>query len=210
MKGKTPQPRGPDRPMTRLSRSPDRPITPLMKTIIPDAPTISGARTTSVRRSARDRSGFALVEMAIVLVILGILIAAAVPDLARSNRTRRVEAAANDMSARIQLARQRTLASRIPNRIAIERDARLYRIERLADDSTWVRDPDEDYALPPGVDWSVEAGSDPTNADVEFESRGTILAEDAPLTVHFTNSQGDSTRLSLVRTGRCVVRRGAE
>lgn len=151
-------------------------------------------------------AGFSLIEMMVVVAVIGILIVAAVPNIAGSNKEHQVEAAANDMSARIQLARQRTLATRIPSRIVFDHDAGVYRFQRLLDGSTWTRDPDEDYAIPRGVGWSYAAGPDSSGNMVEFESRGTVAQADAPLSVVFDNDRGDAYALSLVRTGRVTVR----
>lgn len=152
--------------------------------------------------------GFSLIEAMVVLVVLGIVLAAAVPDFVSSNKRRRVEASATDLSARIQMARQRTVATRIPHRVILHRASRAYWIEQQETDSNWIRFPDEEYSLARGVDWSVSAGGSPTNVDVEFEPRGTALAEDVPLGVTFMNAAGDTFFLSLVRTGRVTVRPG--
>ncbi len=156
-----------------------------------------------------SRSGFTLVETMVVVVLLGLLLAMAIPNFADSNRRRRTEGAANDLSTCLQLARQRTVASRIPFRVVLDPGARTFWTERSETDSTWVRDPDEEHALPNGVTWTPEAGGDQGNVDIEFEGRGTIRAEDAPFTVVFTNAREDTFLLSLVRTGRVTVRADA-
>jgi Tfp pilus assembly protein FimT len=144
-----------------------------------------------------------------VVVVLGLLLAVAIPSFTDSNRRRRTESAAEELSTCLQLARQRTVASRTPFRVVIDPDAGSYCTERSETDSTWVRDPDEDHTLPPGVEWSPEAGGDAGNIDIEFEGRGTVRAEDAPFTVVFTDAREDSFVLSLVRTGRLTVRADA-
>ncbi len=166
----------------------------------------------TMRRRDGERTraaGFSLVEAMVVVVILGLVIAAAIPNFANSNRRRRVESAATEISTRLQLARQRTVASRLPRRLVADLAAETYWIERSQNDSTWIRDPDEDYTLPQGVDWTFRAGAEAGNRDVEFESRGTILSEDAPVAITFTDAQGDSFMVSLVRTGRVTVRSSA-
>ncbi|MBD3162572.1 MAG: type II secretion system protein GspH [Candidatus Eisenbacteria bacterium] len=153
--------------------------------------------------------GFTLVEALVVLTIMGIVLAAAVPSFVGSNRQRRVEGAADEMAARIQVARQRAVASRIPHRLVLEPGSNRYRTEYLDNDSTWVRFPDEDQEVHATVSWQATAGGDVGNTDIEFESRGTVLDEDAPLSVIFTSAGSDTFTLSLVRTGRVTVRAGA-
>jgi type IV fimbrial biogenesis protein FimT len=159
-------------------------------------------------RNARSH-GFTLVETMVVVVMLGLLLVVAIPNFANSNRRRRAEAAAEEISTTLQIARQRAIATRVPFRVVFDETEETYWSERSANDSTWVRDPDEVHTLPTGVDWSPRAGGDLSNADVEFESRGTVLTADAPFVVNFTNAQGDTFHLSLVRTGRLTVRGGA-
>ena len=157
---------------------------------------------------ARRRAGFTLVEALVVVAIVGILMAIALPNLARTNRGRRVEAAANAMAARINLERQRAVATRCPHRLVLMPGSNGYRTERMLNDSTWTADGDSIYEIPEQVTWDFEAGNDPLNVDVEFESRGTIHVDDAPLVIRFSDAEGDSVRLTLVRTGRVTVRRG--
>ena len=160
------------------------------------------------RPPADSSSGFTLVETMVVLAVIGLLLAAAIPNIVQSNRGRRVEAAANEMVAHVSAGRQRAVASRIPHRLVIDPEQRSYRIERLLNDSTWTADPDMSYTLPPAVEWDYSAGGDAGNLDVEFESRGTVRDEDAPFLAVFANAQGDTFTVSLVRTGRVIVRRG--
>ena len=161
------------------------------------------------RHNRTGIAGFTLVETLVVVAIIGIVLAAAVPGFIESNRLRRVEGAADEMSARIQIARQRAVATRLPHRLVVEPEANRYRVEYLDSDSTWIRFLDEDAKVHPSVSFQMTAGGDPTNTEIEFESRGTVLEEDAPLTVIFTSAASDTFTLSVVRTGRVTVRPGA-
>ncbi|MBM3285842.1 MAG: hypothetical protein FJY88_00605 [Candidatus Eisenbacteria bacterium] len=149
--------------------------------------------------------GFTLVETMVIVVVLGLLLAASIPDFADSNRRRRVEAATDQIATALQIARQRAIATRVPHRVVLDPENRAYWTERSQSDSTWVMDPDEIRTLPTAVNWSSSAGGDPENLDIEFESRGTVLAEDAPFTAVFSNAHADTFAISLVRTGRLTI-----
>jgi Tfp pilus assembly protein FimT len=150
-----------------------------------------------------------MVEAMVVLTVLGIVLAAAVPNFTGSNKRRRVETAIEEMASRIHVARQRAVATRIPHRLVLEPGEHRYWTERMAADSSWDRFPDEVHDLPSIVEWTSEAGNDGANTTVEFESRGTVAEIDAPLLVTMMNATGDTFTLSLVRTGRVTVRPGA-
>ncbi len=161
-----------------------------------------------MRNLIHRSGGFSLIEAMVVMVVLGIVLAAAIPNLSSSNKRHRIESAATALASRIQIARQRAVATRVPHRLVMDTGNRTYWTEQQDGESTWIRFPDEEYELPIAVEWSVRAGGEQSNTDVEFEGRGTVLAEDAPLAVTFSNAQGDTFSLSLVRTGRVVVRSG--
>jgi Tfp pilus assembly protein FimT len=164
-----------------------------------------------MKRSAMLRnSGITLVETMVVVVIMGLLLAVGIPNFARSNRGRTVEAAANDMAARINLERQRAITTRVPHRLLLIPGSNGYRTERQENDSTWVADGDSIYSISAQVIWEFTAGGNAENADIEFESRGTVLAEDAPFAIKFSNADGDSATVSLVRTGRVTVHRAMQ
>ncbi len=162
----------------------------------------------AIRHGRESRNGFTLIEVMVVVVIIGIVLAVATPDLGHRNEWTRLESAARSLSTRLQTARARAVAQRVPYRVVLDPAASTYVIERQADDSTWVRDPDVEYTAE-GIDGiEVEIGGDTDSVAVVLEPRGTVQAEDVPAVVRFLGSRGDTAEVSVVRTGRVTVRMG--
>lgn len=150
-------------------------------------------------------AGFNLVEMMVTLVIIGIVVAAAVPNFTARNERYRVEGAAQELGTRIQLARQRAVAERVPYRATIDPGDRVYYFERQENDSTWVRSPDQTYEIEGVTDLDLTVGGRESETVVRLETRGTLQLEDAPVEVKFVSATEDTATLSVVRTGRAIV-----
>ncbi len=156
-------------------------------------------------RSTRRQAGFQLIELMIFLTVLGIGMAVAVPSFTRINSRQRIEGAAQQMAARLQVARQMAVSRRVEYRLVIEADNLVYRFERQEDDSSWVREPDKDYQVAGTGGMLVAIGTGPAST-IHFEPRGTVAAEDAPARVQFVTPCGsDTATVVLVRTGRTTV-----
>lgn len=101
-----------------------------------------------VPRRMRER-GFTMIELMLVLGIIGIMVAVAVPNIMEYLRTARIRAAANDVSAALQEARQK----------AIARNARygVVLVTRSNQEFQWIV---EDDMIPPIVSATRSALSD--------------------------------------------------
>lgn len=165
-------------------------------------------RISSRRRRARQ-DGFQLVELAVALVIVGIMLAAAVPSFRQGNSWRRVQGAGREMSSRVSMARQKAILRRTSYRMNLDRSAMTYSFERQEDDSSWVSDPDQVYQIEGCQEVTSEIGGSTTADQIVFEVQGTIEAEDAPAEIALANERGDVATVAVVRTGRVTLRMSA-
>lgn len=150
-------------------------------------------------------AGFNLIELMLVVAIIGIVVAAAVPSFASRSAWYRMDGAAKDMGSRISWARQKAVSSRTPYRMLIDRAGMAYSFERQDTDSTWTADPPDSFRIEGVDDFEVEIAGDADDDEVLFETRGTINDEDAPAVFRFYSTQGDTCALNLVRTGRITT-----
>lgn len=152
-----------------------------------------------------SEAGYNLVEVMVVLVIAGILLATAVPSMQERNARSRTEGAARELSARMQVARQLAVSKRLPYRMTFDVDDRSYYFERQENDSTWTMDPDETYSIEGVEEIGTDIGGRVGESLVHFETRGTIEDADSPALVTIVSAHGDTAVLSVVRTGRATV-----
>lgn len=150
--------------------------------------------------------GFQAIELMVVMVIMGLVLAAAVPSFVQRNAWNRVEGAAREMSARMAIARSMSIAKRIDYRLVLSRSVLSYYFERKQDANTWVRDPDREFQVSGVAAMTSSANGDHDANEIYFETGGTIRQDQAPLQVHFVSSRGDTGTVVLVRTGRATVR----
>jgi len=159
---------------------------------------------------ARDagRRGFQLVELAVVLVILGLALAAATPSFTRRNAWNRLEGAGRELSARVAETRQKAVTRRTPYRLVLSTIDGTYRFERRDTDSTWVREPDRLFTATGASEVlvDVDGSSVADSAEFVFEPRGTVRDGDVPARLALINTRGDTATVSLVRTGRVTIR----
>jgi prepilin-type N-terminal cleavage/methylation domain-containing protein len=159
-----------------------------------------------MRMDSQGRAGFQLIELAVVLVIIGIFLSAAIPSFTHGNSWRRLEGAARQMGTRMQAARMQAICRRTPYRMIVDRDAGTYAFERLRDDSTWVSDPEGSFQIEGVAATSIAIGGSDSADEILFETRGTVRAEDSPVLIRFFNAAEDTATLALVRTGRVSIR----
>jgi prepilin-type N-terminal cleavage/methylation domain-containing protein len=123
------------------------------------------------------RRGLTFVELLLVLVLLGILAAVALPSFGAGARSHRVVRQAREIHGALAQARARAVAERRPQRFKIQDDGR-FRLEALDDAGTWIS-----YlnSLPVEEPVAVVGGSGGT---VTFEPDGRV---EAPATVTVGN-----------------------
>lgn len=156
-------------------------------------------------RYAHGLAGFSVMELMVVLTIIGIMLAAAIPNFARVSNRDKVMEVAYDVQRTLTLARQKALAKRAPYRVTLDPVARTFRVDRHQM-GAWVGDPPETFHWREEVDVSMNVGGIGGNYDIEIEPQGTLRVQDAPALLTFTNCHGDTVVVNFVRTGRIRVR----
>ena len=169
----------------------------------PGLPPTAGRRRAS--RFAGNEAGFNLVELMVVVVVMGVLLATAVPSVTERNARNRTEGAARQLSARMQVARQMAVSKRVPYRMTMDLNDSAYYFERQDDDSTWTMDPDQTYSIEGVEEINTDIGGRDGETLVHFETRGTVDSDDSPALVTIVSTNGDTARLSMVRTGRATI-----
>ena len=148
--------------------------------------------------------GFSLIELMVVITILGVVFAAAVPNFASFVARDRVDAAAQEVQSALALARQKALARRTHYRVSLSGTPVVMLVERQ-DTTAWVADPAHPLTLNANVQAEPLFGGDASNNDLLIDAQGMLLSEDAPAEIILFNDRADSMTVRMVRTGRIRI-----
>jgi prepilin-type N-terminal cleavage/methylation domain-containing protein len=154
----------------------------------------------------RRNAGFSMVEMMVVLLVLGITLAATVPNITRYRRHDQVRMTAEKFRAICSLAQRRAMATRTEHRVvyATGEDAAFY-LQRW-DGGDWEMVSQDTIWADPGIGMVGSTDGSPGHTRLTFEPLGTVDMADVPATVQFYNSHRDTSTVRVVRTGRMSLR----
>jgi prepilin-type N-terminal cleavage/methylation domain-containing protein len=165
-------------------------------------------RTRQSRRAIRNRvaaclrpHGFSLIELLVVITILGVVLAMAVPNFVRFVARDRVDAAAQEVQSALTLARQKALARRANYRITLAGTPVVLRVER-EQAGEWIADPARPTTLDSELHAQTEFGGSPGNSDLIIGPQGMLLTADAPAEIILFNDRADTAVVRMVITGR--------
>jgi prepilin-type N-terminal cleavage/methylation domain-containing protein len=98
------------------------------------------------RRPRRARSGYTLLELVIVMIVIGVLLAIALPRAASLRDRSSVRAAMTDLSAAFSLARRAALSRRTLVSVVLDTGTRVVEVHS-GNDRLWRRTLGESYGI---------------------------------------------------------------
>jgi len=123
-----------------------------------------------MRIRLRDKKGFTMIELLIVVAIIAVMAAIAIPNIISWIPTMRVNSAARDIVSEMQLARMKAVSERNNYVITFDTSTNQYSIYDDGDNdgaeaSELVKtvDVDTDYS---GIQFGYVAGKNPSNDDI--------------------------------------------
>jgi prepilin-type N-terminal cleavage/methylation domain-containing protein len=144
---------------------------------------------------ADRQRGVTLVEVAVVLLVAGIMIAGAVPAVGAALESYRATGATADVYAAVHLTRARARSSGVTHALRIEPDGRAFRI--VADPGGEARTVDGPHRL---VDGAVATG----NVTIQFSPKGFAV----PAGTITIRSGSETRRIVVNLLGRARVASG--
>ncbi len=157
------------------------------------------------RRMSNDQNGYSLIEAMVVLLIIGITLAAAVPNVGRYMQHDAVRMAAHNFRSACAVAQKRATATRTRHRVVYEPSGGRYYVEKF-EAGSWVFASNDTTRITPNVSMIGGTDGDASNTVLTFEAPGTVASSDVPATIRFYNSHRDTSVVRVVRTGRMTLR----
>lgn len=146
-------------------------------------------------KHAKNMRGFTLVEMMIVIALLGIMFAIAIPAWMQFRPNTDLRTAARGIAGDFFNMKQRSFAEQTPYRIVFDRVNQSY---QLINDSTNVTMQTKNFAE---FDGNIELITTFPNDTINFFTRGTA----SPGSVTLTNRRNSTATIRVNMTGRTHV-----
>lgn len=157
-------------------------------------------------RRGRRSAAFTLIEMIAVVLLFSLMVAMIAPNFGTLSG-RALRDAADDLAARLELARQRSVMTGIPHRVFLDLDEAAYRVEWLASEAEQTGDEAPPEAEPVALDLRGDAPlplSPPQQAEREFRPLPGSLGQDSLLARDLA-FRGVETPEGWVERGQAVV-----
>ncbi|GER92316.1 hypothetical protein A45J_0031 [hot springs metagenome] len=154
------------------------------------------------------QKGYSLVEALVVIAIIAIVAAIAIPNLQRYAANSRLKNAARDIMGDIFLCRERAISENVQYRIQFNITNNSYTIEQPAGTVIQTKSPSsfaDDIRLIQNIPTACYAGASTTFnvTTVDFQTRGTMNPTTG--TILLTNNRGSTATITYNITGRTHV-----
>ena len=147
-----------------------------------------------------SQTGMNLTELMIAVSIIGLLMVTTIPAFVKRNERQKLDVAADMISNKLLIARQKAVASKKRYRMEYNYGTRAFRILRQESPGTWVSDPPNNlYELPKGIIMSVT--STPADGTVEINPRGTIRDADLPVVLKIKDHNNHLKSIRVSKSG---------